>query len=129
MEQAEKVCDAVCIIARGKKVLDGKLLDIKKAAAAEGTIALAFADDAAREKAKPVLADRELVVSERPPRHGEVADVEIELAKGIAPAKLLATLVGAGVDLRLFELVTPTLHQIFVQKVGEAATVAERRAS
>src|SRR5512143_1689724 len=25
MEQAEKVCDAVCIIARGRKVLDGRL--------------------------------------------------------------------------------------------------------
>ena len=31
MEQAEKVCDEVCIIARGKKVLDGKLREIKRA--------------------------------------------------------------------------------------------------
>jgi ABC-2 type transport system ATP-binding protein len=31
MEQAEKVCDQVCIIARGKKVLDGELRDIKRA--------------------------------------------------------------------------------------------------
>ena len=30
MEQAEKIVDAVCIIARGKKVLDGKLRDIKR---------------------------------------------------------------------------------------------------
>ncbi|MCA9674121.1 MAG: ATP-binding cassette domain-containing protein, partial [Myxococcales bacterium] len=35
MEQAEQICDQICIIARGKKVLDGKLADIKRAAAEE----------------------------------------------------------------------------------------------
>src|SRR5258706_218267 len=30
MEQAEKVCDYVCIIARGKKLVDGTLADIKR---------------------------------------------------------------------------------------------------
>jgi ABC-2 type transport system ATP-binding protein len=34
MEQAEKICDQVLIIARGKKVLDGKLKEIKRASAA-----------------------------------------------------------------------------------------------
>src|SRR5688572_4668370 len=42
MEQAEKICDVVCIIARGRKVLEGRLKDIKRASAAEGVIALAF---------------------------------------------------------------------------------------
>jgi ABC-2 type transport system ATP-binding protein len=93
MEQAEKVCDAVCIIARGKKVLD----------------------------------DRELVGARRPPRPGDVADFEVKLADGVVPQRLLAALVGADVGLRRFEVVVPTLHQIFVDKVGEAAAVAERR--
>jgi ABC-2 type transport system ATP-binding protein len=129
MEQAEKVCDNVLIIARGKKVLDGKLGEIKRAAAAEGLIALAFADDAARDKAKAVLGDAALVTGEHPPRHGDNADTEVQLAKGIAPQQLLAALVTAGVELRRFEIVMPTLHQIFVAKVGDAALVAERRAS
>src|SRR5229473_1901992 len=30
MEQAEKVCDYVCIIARGKKLVDGTLADVKR---------------------------------------------------------------------------------------------------
>src|SRR6185369_17557949 len=33
MEQAEKICDEVCIIARGRKVLDGKLREIKRQSA------------------------------------------------------------------------------------------------
>ena len=128
MEQAEQVCDAVCIIARGKKILDGKLRDIKRASAAEGLIALGFTDDAAREKAGPVLADRTIVAETRPPRPGEHhADCDIKLADGVDPAKLLAALVTSGAGVRLFEVVVPTLHQIFVDKVGDTAAVAERR--
>ena len=45
----------------------------------------------------------------------------------MTPQQLLAALVGAGVALRKFEVVVPTLHQIFVEKVGPEAAVAERR--
>jgi ABC-2 type transport system ATP-binding protein len=128
MEQAEKVCDAVCIIARGKKVLDGRLLDLKRSWAADGRIALGFLDDAARAKADPVLADPALVAERLPPRAGDVADCEVRLAPGAAPPRLLAALVGADVALRRFEVVVPTLHQIFVERVGDAAAVAERSA-
>jgi len=126
MEQAEKVCDDVCIIARGKKVLDGNLRDIKTASASEGLIALGFASEGARTAAAPILADRTLVIEERPPRAGEVADCEVKLASDTPPTKLLSALVGAGAELRLFEVVVPTLHQIFVAKVGDTAAVAGR---
>jgi len=128
MEQAEKVCDGICIIARGKKVLDGKLKDIKRAATAEGMVSLGFANDDARATAERVLADKQLVLEQRAPRPGDVADCEVKLAEGADSQKLLAALVDAGVGLRRFEIVTPTLHQIFVDKVGATAAVAERRA-
>jgi ABC-2 type transport system ATP-binding protein len=128
MESAEKICDHVCIIARGKKVLDGRLRDIKRASAAEGVIALAFADEAAKQKAELPLSDTKLVVEQRRPRAGEhVADCEVVLADGVSPEHLLKTLLNYDVNLRLFEVVVPTLHQIFVQKVGAEAAVAERR--
>ena len=127
MEQAEKICDAVCIIARGKKVLDGKLKDIKRESVAEGVIALGFADDRSKELAAGPLEDTKLVVDKRPPRPGEHADCEVILADGVTPHQLLATLLNHDVNLRLFEVVVPTLHQIFVAKVGAAAAVAERR--
>jgi len=126
MEQAEKVCDGVCIIARGKLVVEGNLRELKTASASEGLIALGFTGAAARDTAAPVLADRTLVAIEQPPRAGEVADCEVKLAEGATPSKLLAALVGAGVELRLFEVVVPTLHQIFVSKVGDSAAVADR---
>jgi ABC-2 type transport system ATP-binding protein len=126
MEQAEKVCDAVCIIARGKKIREGRLRDIKRAFAAEGLVALDFTDDAARTKAHTLLADPALVSELRPPGPGEHADCEVKLADGVVPARLLAALVEAGIGVRLFELVVPSLHQIFVHEVGATAAVAAR---
>ncbi|HSD86441.1 MAG TPA: ATP-binding cassette domain-containing protein [Kofleriaceae bacterium] len=127
MEQAEKICDQVCIIARGKKVLDGRLKDIKRESVAEGVIALGFADDESKDRAATVLDDKRLVIDRRQPRPGEHADCEVILVDGVKPQQLLATLLNHDVGLRLFEVVVPTLHQIFVQKVGAAGAVAERR--
>jgi ABC-2 type transport system ATP-binding protein len=118
MEQAEKLCDHVCIIARGRLVLAGVLADIKRAAANDGRVALVLAGGDA------VLADTALVAKR------ETSDdvVEVTLAEGVAADQLLSALVGAGAKLRRFEVVTPSLHDIFVSRVGrDNATVAARR--
>jgi len=127
MEQAEKLVDSVCIIARGKKILDGNLKDIKQREAADGLISLGFGDAASRATADTLLADRALVADKRPPRAGDVADCEVKLADGVTSQQLLSALVAAGVSVRRFEIVVPTLHQIFVDRVGASAAVAERR--
>ena len=126
MEQAEKLCDSVCIIARGKKVLDGTLRDIKHASAAAGVVALGFFDEAARAKAEPVLADRALV-ARSPSGASDAIDCEVELIDATRSAALLAALVAAGVAIRRFEVVVPSLHDIFIAKVGDSAAIAERR--
>ncbi|HEU4730493.1 MAG TPA: ATP-binding cassette domain-containing protein [Kofleriaceae bacterium] len=127
MEQAEKLVDSVCIIARGKKVLEGKLKDIKQREAADGVISLGFGDAGSRHRADALLADRGLVADLRPPRAGDVADCEVKLAGGVTSQQLLAALLAAGASLSRFEIVTPTLHQIFVDRVGAQAAIAERR--
>jgi ABC-2 type transport system ATP-binding protein len=118
MEQAEKLCDHVCIIARGRLVLAGVLADIKRAAAQDGRVALVLAGGDA------VLADPALVAK----RDATDDVVEVTLADGVAADQLLAALVGAGAKLRRFEVVTPSLHDIFVARVGrDNAAVAARR--
>ena len=125
MEQAEKICEHICIIARGKKVLDGKLAELKRAAAEEGRVMLGFADAAAATAAAAVLADPALVV---PPPVDHALDREVQLAPGAPAQRLLEALVGAGVGLRRFEVVTPSLHDLFVERVGrENAEIAARR--
>jgi ABC-2 type transport system ATP-binding protein len=43
---------------------------------------------------------------------------EIELAPGADPQALLRRVVETGATVRRFELVQPSLHQIFLEKVG-----------
>jgi ABC-2 type transport system ATP-binding protein len=125
MEQAEQICDRVCIIARGAKVLDGALDAVKREAAGGRLIALRLADaddEAARAAAdEAVLADEAVVTAVR--RRRDYLEVELvpgDAAEVAARADaLLARLVGAGIGVRRFELIEPTLHEIFVGRVGQ----------
>ena len=118
MEQAEKICDRVCIIAHGERVLEGELGAIRRDAAPVGLVALELATDAMSAKAREsVLADPTLVASIK-----ERNDhLEIQLAVDVSPDRMLRELVEAGLSVRRFEQFEPTLHQIFVDEVGSAA--------
>jgi ABC-2 type transport system ATP-binding protein len=118
MEQAEKMCDRVAIIARGSKVVDGTLAEVKREDGGRH-VALGFHRGAAR--AGEILRDRELVA--RVDDQG--ASAEVELADGVDPDRLLRLLVDAGVGVTRFEVVEPSLQSIFIRKVGlEAARPA-----
>ena len=114
MDQAEKMCDRVAIIARGEKVLDGALAEIK-AAGGKRNIALAFHRDAAQ--AVRVLEDRRLV--SRVEDNGATA--EAELAPGAEADEVLRALVASGAGISRFEVVEPSLESIFIDKVGAEA--------
>ncbi len=118
MEHAEQMCDRVAIIARGEKLVDGPLSEVKRAFG-HRHVALGFTRNPAA--AQRVLADRSLVA--RAQDYGAAA--EVQLAPGAEPERLLEALVAAGVGLSRFEVVEPSLQSIFVAKVGlEAAEPA-----
>jgi len=110
MEIAEKLCDDVCMINRAHKVLDGRLREIRRSFS-RNAVALQF------EGSDGLLNDPALVANIR--QHGE--DTEVLLAPGASPQTLLKRLVESGVSISKFELVEPSLHDIFVEKVREAA--------
>jgi ABC-2 type transport system ATP-binding protein len=118
MDNAERMCDAVCIIARGEKVLDGSVSDVR-AAHGGRTVALAFAGPRST-AVDAVLADRSLVVS----TDDQNRFLECELAPGAEPQQLLEALVRAGAPIERFERVRPSLHRIFLEKVGAAGVEA-----
>ncbi len=120
MEQAEKLCDSVCIIARGKKLVDGTLAEIKRA---HGGKHVLVNFDGARGAADRVFADRQLVA--KADVSGQFA--ELELAAGADAQGILQALVSSGARLSRFELAEPSLNKIFIDLVGpEAATAAAR---
>src|SRR5213078_953391 len=61
MDNAERLCDAVCSIARGEKVLDGEVTAVKQSHGMRN-VALAV-DGTARESVQALLQDRRLVTS------------------------------------------------------------------
>ncbi len=117
MEQAERMCDRVAIIARGQLVANGTVAQVK-ADFGGRHVALGFAGG--RERADAILADPRLIA--RVDDYG--ASAELKLAAGVEPDKLLAALVQAGVGLRRFEVVEPSLQAIFVAKVGADPALA-----
>lgn len=120
MEQAEKVCDYVCIIARGKKLVDGTLADIKRT---HGGKHVLVNFDGARGDADRIFADRRLVA--KADASGQFA--ELELAAQADAQEILKALVTSGARLSRFELAEPSLNKIFVDLVGpDAVTPAAR---
>jgi len=112
MDNAERLCDSVCIIARGEKVLDGGVAEVK---ASRGTRNVALAlDGTPPDGVRATLADRALVK--------RVDDqnryFEIELAPMADPQELLRKVLATGAHVRRFELIAPSLHQIFLERVG-----------
>jgi len=112
MDNAERLCDSVCIIAHGEKVLDGEVAAVKES---RGTRNVALAiDGGAQDGVRGVLQDRRLVAR----ADDQNRFFEIELATGADPQELLNRLIASGARIRRFELVSPSQHQIFLERVG-----------
>ncbi len=112
MDNAERLCDSVCIIAHGDKVLDGTVADVK-AEHGGNNVALAIAGGT-NDGVMQVLRDSALV--ERVDDSNRF--FEIALQRGADPQELLRRIVATGASIQRFELVQPSLHQIFLEKVG-----------
>ena len=112
MDNAERMCDAVCIISNGDKVLDGTLADVK-AENAGRTVAVAL-DGAPSSEVDRIFADRSMV--ERVDDSNRF--FEVELQPGADAQQLLRAIVGSGAVVKRFELIQPSLHQIFLERVG-----------
>ena len=86
MEHAEKLCDRLCIIARGKKLIDGSLAEVKRTHGGKHVI-VAF--DGSQGDARRVFADTRLIA--RIQDFGQEA--ELELANGADAQEILRALV------------------------------------
>jgi ABC-2 type transport system ATP-binding protein len=113
MEQVEQMCDDICLINHATKVLGGSLRDVKR-----------------RFGRNTVILDNEegdgfflgdLVKSE----NRFASHVELILNDGVDPQEVLRRAISAGGRINRFELVEPSLNQIFIESVTtrEAKTV------
>jgi ABC-2 type transport system ATP-binding protein len=106
MDQAEKLCDAVVLINRGRKLLDGPLADVISGGDAEEAVIVEYDGSADRMRDFPGVR-----------RMNDLGKyLEVYLEPGVTPQDLLRSLVGE-VTVRRFEVRRPTLHEVFVRSV------------
>ncbi len=113
MNLAETMCDYICMIFRGRKVLDGTLASIQDQ----------YGDDTIRvssEGGGAALAGLDGVEQIRD--LGQVQEVRV--ARGADPQELLRGLVGR-TRVTSFSIVKPSLHDIFVRIAGPTAEEAQ----
>ena len=109
MGLAEEICDDICLINRSRKVLAGSLREVKKSFG-RNSVALRF------EGGEGALDDRSLVAKVE--RRSD--EIEILLAEKADAQDLLNRMIADGARILKFELVEPSLNDIFIEKVGEA---------
>jgi len=108
MEVAEKICDDICLINRAEKVLEGSLRELKSSFGRNSVAVRCEGGDG-------VLDDPSLV--SKVVRH--VDEVQALLAPGANAQTLLHRLVESGATIGKFEMVEPSLNDIFITKVTE----------
>ena len=106
MEQVEKSCDAICLIDRGRAVVQGDLAQIRREHGSN-TVHVEYAGSLPRAAIEPL--------AESIDDHGRYA--EIRLRDPEDAAALLRLLVDS-VEVRRFELSEASLHDIFIRLVG-----------
>jgi ABC-2 type transport system ATP-binding protein len=109
MQVAENMCDYICMIFRGKKVLDGTLASIQDR----------YGNDTIR-----VAADGGMQFLDGLPEVERVRDLgqvqELRMTRGCDPQIVLRTLI-ARTRVNSFSVMKPSLHDIFVRIAGPEA--------
>ncbi|MDZ7330407.1 MAG: ATP-binding cassette domain-containing protein [candidate division KSB1 bacterium] len=116
MESAEKLCDEILLINKGKNVLSGRLAEVKKRFGRENVV-LEFHGD-----------DGFLRTSDQIKKYDYYGNfVEIQLQQHADPQKLLIEAMRHA-QIRKFEIKEPSLNEIFIETVGNTQTISDNLA-
>ena len=122
MQHAERLCDHVVLMARGRKVFDGTVEDAR--AHAPRSLRLEGDLDAARVAALPGLQSLQTEALEGQ----DGVRLTAALAPGAPVQEALRSAFAGGMDIRRFELKEPSLHDAFIVLTGQDPESEERAA-
>jgi ABC-2 type transport system ATP-binding protein len=108
MEQVEKLCDSICLIDKGHNVLAGELRAIKESYG-KNTVHIEFTGPDSF-LSLPSIANVDRFA----------AGAEAKLKPGADPQEILKAAMQAGARINRFELLEPSLNDIFIEKTGHA---------
>jgi ABC-2 type transport system ATP-binding protein len=108
MEQVERLCDCICLINKGRNVLDGELRAIKQSYG-KNTLHVEFTGSDSF-LTHPAIGEVTRLVT----------GVEAKLKPGADPQEILKAAVLAGTRITRFELLEPSLSEIFIDRTTRA---------
>jgi len=106
MEQAEQLCDGICLIHRGQCIMEGAL-DELKAEHGKGKLQLEHTGSV------DFLQAKDYILSYRTTGN----NTELQLKEDADPNLVLTALLDKDIKIQRFELANPTLKELFMQKV------------
>lgn len=106
MDQVEKLCHEICLIDKGRKVLDGRLADVKRRYG-RNTVTMRFDGDGSFLEKRPDV--------ESASNYGN--EIYLRLKEDADPKAILRD-ASERLDLRKFEIAEPSIHDIFVDQVS-----------
>lgn len=107
MQLAERMCDDICLINRSRKVLGGSLREVKQSFGRNSVALRIVGGD-------HTLDDPQLVAKVE---HNS-DEMEVLLVEGANAQELLRRLIASGANVSKFELIEPSLNDIFIESVG-----------
>lgn len=116
MQHAERLCDRLLLLARGRKVFEGTQDQARQALPSR--LALTSRADPG---ALPGVAS----ATELRPAEDGWRSFEVKLGPGVEPGALLEHCTTSGFPLRAFDVHTPTLHEVFIHFVGAEKETAQ----
>jgi ABC-2 type transport system ATP-binding protein len=113
MDQVEKLCDSIALIYQGKLVLSGSMRDVKSRYPRNHVQAVFTGDDT-------FLRSRHVADARN---YAGIAEIRLHSPEGAQP--LLAEAVSRGTNITRFEVIEPTLEEIFITTVKGTPEFAE----
>ncbi len=108
MEQVERLCDSICLIDKGRNVLDGELRAIKQSYG-KNTLHVEFTGSDAFLNHPAIGQTTRLITG-----------VEAKLKPGADPQEILKAAVQSDARITRFELLEPSLSEIFIDRTTHA---------
>ena len=114
MQHAERLCDRILLVAKGRMLFDGTISDAKRTV--PHRVRIETGDDVAPLRQLPQVLS--LRLSDHPTVANGAPHWELELRQNADPQIVLQTCFERGIRLRGFNQSDPTLHEVFMRLVG-----------
>ena len=129
MQHAERLCDRILLIAKGRKIFDGTIPEARSLLPRR--VRIETGDDVSPLRSLPGVSEVKLLTGNGAAANGKgnshAKQWEVELSENSDPQLILAACFEKNVRLQSYNQSEPSLHEVFVQLVGPEAKEASFR--